>query len=281
MKDYRLTSELTKNFLEHLRIQERSPATCKKYARFVADFAHYCAEKTVTKQVVLSYKQVLLSRGYCARSINCVLAALNSLFAFLSWHELHIKSMKIQKQIYCPEERELTRAEYERLCRAAEHGGNVRLLLALQTLCATGIRVSELRFITVEAVRRGVATVTAKGKTREVFLVKPLKKKLLRYCAAQGLETGWVFVTRTGRPLNRTNLWREMKRLCSAARVDARKVYPHNLRHLFARVFYNMENDIAKLADLLGHSSIETTRIYIISTGAEHRRRMERMRLIL
>ena len=155
------------------------------------------------------------------------------------------------------------------------------MLLALQTLCATGIRVSELRFITVEAVRRGVATVTANGKTREVFLIKHLKKKLLRYCAVQGLETGWVFVTRTGRPLNRTNLWREMKRLCSAARVDARKVYPHNLRHLFARVFYNMEKDIAKLADLLGHSSIETTRIYIISTGAEHRRRMERMRLIL
>lgn len=210
-----------------------------------------------------------------------MLASLNGLFAFLGWHDLKVKMLKLQQQVYCPEEKELTRQEYTRLIRAAERRHNRRLCLILQTICGTGIRVSELRYITVEAVRRGEAVVNCKAKTRAVFIVKALKQKLLRYAAEQGIESGMIFVTRTGKPVNRTNIWREMKSLCQEAEVNPKKVFPHNLRHLFARVFYGIEKDIAKLADILGHSSIDTTRIYIISTGTEHRQRMENMHLIL
>ena len=210
-----------------------------------------------------------------------MLASINSLFSFLGWHDLRVKALKLQQQVFCPEEKELTRAEYTRLCRTAERKHNERLNLILQTICGTGIRVSELQYITVEAVKHGEAVVNCKAKTRSVFIVKELKQKLLRYAAEQGIKSGMVFVTRTGKPISRTNIWREMKALCAEANVAPQKVFPHNLRHLFARVFYGIEKDIAKLADILGHSSINTTRIYIISTGTEHRRRMENMRLIL
>ena len=222
-----------------------------------------------------------MQENYAVRSVNSALASLNSLFGFLGWGDLKVKSLKLQQQVYCPEEKELTKAEYARLCRTAERRHNERLGLILQTICGTGIRVSELQYITVEAAKRGEATVSCKSKTRSVFIVKELKQKLLRYAAKQHIESGMIFVTRTGKPLSRTNIWREMKSLCEEANVNPQKVFPHNLRHLFARVFYRLEKDIAKLADILGHSSINTTRIYIISTGLEHRRRMENMRLIL
>ena len=168
-----------------------------------------------------------------------------------------------------------------RLCRTAEKCGNMRLNLILQTLCATGIRISELRFVTVEAAKSGEMTVNCKAKTRTVFIIRELKDKLLRYAKQRGIKSGMIFVTRSGCAVDRTNIWREMKALCINANVNPQKVFPHNLRHLFARVFYEIEKDIAKLADILGHSSINTTRIYIISTGMEHRRRMENMHLIL
>ena len=215
------------------------------------------------------------------RSVNSMLASINSFFSLLGWDDLKVKSLKLQHQIFCTEEKELTRAEYTRLCRTAVRKHNERLNLILQTICGTGIRVSELQFITVEAVRCGEAIVNCKSKTRSVFIIKELKQKLLRYAAEQNIKTGMIFVTRTGQSLSRTNIWREMKALCAEANVNPKKVFPHNLRHLFARVFYGIEKDIAKLADILGHSSINTTRIYIISTGTEHRQRMERMRLIL
>ena len=204
-----------------------------------------------------------------------MLASINSLFSFLGWHDLKVKSLKLQQQVFCPEEKELTKAEYARLCRAAERKHNERLNLILQTICGTGIRVSELQYITVEAVKQGEAVVNCKAKTRSVFIVKELKQKL------QNIKSGMIFVTRTGKPISRTNIWREMKALCEEASVNPQKVFPHNLRHLFARVFYGIEKDIAKLADILGHSSINTTRIYIISTGTEHRQRMENMQLII
>lgn len=210
-----------------------------------------------------------------------MLASINSLFAFLNWHDLKVKALKLQQQVFCPEEKELTKAEYARLCRTAERKHNERLNLILQTICGTGIRVSELQYITVEAVKNGEAVVNCKAKTRSVFIVKELKQKVLRYAAEQGIKSGMIFVTRTGKPISRTNIWREMKALCEEANVNPGKVFPHNLRHLFARVFYGIEKDIAKLADILGHSSINTTRIYITSTGTEHRQRMENMRLIL
>lgn len=210
-----------------------------------------------------------------------MLASINGLFSFLGWYELKIKSIKLQRQIYCPEEKELTKAEYMRLVNTAKQKGNERLNLILQTICRTGIRVSELQYITVEAVRCGEAIVSLKGKTRSVFIVRELQKKLLCYAAGRKITMGAIFITRSGKPISRTNIWREMKNLCIEANVNPQKVFPHNLRHLFARVFYGIEKDMAKLADILGHSSINTTRIYIISTGTEHRKRMENMRLII
>ena len=275
-----LTQEIISDFKEYLILEERSRATVEKYIRDVKAFSAFVNGEEITKEVVIEYKKYLQD-SYAVRSINSMLASINSLFVFLSWHDLKVKSIKLQQQIYCPEERELTKAEYTRLCRAAKHKHNERLNLILQTICGTGIRVSELQYITVEAVKQGEATVSCKAKTRSVFIVKELQKKLLRYAAEQGIKSGMIFVTRTGKPISRTNIWREMKALCEEAGVNPQKVFPHNLRHLFARVFYGIEKDIAKLADILGHSSINTTRIYIISTGTEHRRRMENMRLVI
>lgn len=281
MKGKILTEEMAKAFEKYLRREEKSDNTVKKYLRDMRAFAAYLNGAEVTKETVITFKSKLLGESYSVRSINSMLASLNGLFSFLGWEDCRVKSVKLQRQIYCPEEQELTKAEYIRLVHTAKQKGNERLNLILQTICGTGIRVSELQYITVEAVKNREATVSLKGKTRSVFLVKELRKKLIRYAAKQNIQSGAVFITRTGKPMNRTNIWREMKGLCRQAGVNPKKVFPHNLRHLFARTFYGIEKDIAKLADILGHSSINTTRIYIISTGSEHRRRMEHMRLII
>ena len=281
MKGRILTSKAVQSFKKYLREEEKSANTIEKYLRDVRAFAEYLGGAEVTKEAVIAYKSKLLAESYAVRSINSMLASLNGLFSFLGWTDCRVKSIKLQRQIYCPEEKELTKAEYMRLVNTAKQKGNERLNLILQTICGTGIRVSELQYITVEAVKNGEAIVSLKGKTRSVFIVKELKKKLLRYVAEQRIQTGAVFITRTCKPISRTNIWREMKGICEQAGVNPQKVFPHNLRHLFARVFYGIEKDIVKLADILGHSSINTTRIYIISTGDEHRKRMENMRLIL
>ena len=274
-----ITTSILAAYKEYLISEERSPATIEKYIRDVAVFAEYVQMSEITKDAVLAYKRQIM-QNYAARSVNSMLSSINSLFAFLRWHDLKVKTLKIQRQIFCSEKKELTKSEYARLCEAAEKRSE-RLKLILQTICGTGIRVSELRYITVEAAKQGEAVVNCKAKTRVIFIVKELRKKLLRYAAEQNIKTGMIFITKAGKPINRTNIWREMKSLCKAANVNPQKVFPHNLRHLFARVFYGIEKDIAKLADILGHSSINTTRIYIISTGTEHRRRMENMHLIL
>lgn len=274
-----ITTSILAAYKEYLISEERSPATIEKYIRDVAAFAEYVQMSEITKDAVLAYKRQIM-QNYAARSVNSMLSSINSLFAFLRWHDLKVKTLKIQRQIFCSEEKELTKSEYARLCEAAEKRSE-RLKLILQTICGTGIRVSELRYITVEAAKQGEAVVNCKAKTRVIFIVKELRKKLLRYAAEQGIKNGMIFITKTGKPISRTNIWREMKSLCGEANVNPQKVFPHNLRHLFARVFYGIEKDIAKLADILGHSSINTTRIYIISTGTEHRRRMENMHLIL
>lgn len=280
MKGRFITAKAIAEFKGHLILEERSEMTIEKYIRDVKAFSVYTQNTAVTKEIVIAYKKHL-QENYAVRSVNSMLASINSLFAFLGWHDLRVKSLKLQQQVFCPEEKELTKAEYARLCRTAERKHNERLNLILQTICGTGIRVSELQYITVEAVKNGEAVVNSKAKTRSVFIVKELKQKLLRFAAEQNIKNGMIFVTRTGKPISRTNIWREMKALCEEANVNPQKVFPHNLRHLFARVFYGIEKDIAKLADILGHSSINTTRIYIISTGMEHRQRMENMRLII
>ena len=276
-----LTQKNIEQFYTRLKTEEKSLNTIEKYIRDVTAFLSSLAGAEVTKETVIAYKNKLISENYAAHSINSMLASVNSLLAFLGWTECKVKSIKLQRQVYCSEEKELTKAEYTRLVNTAKQKGNERLNLLIQTICCTGIRVSELQFITVEAVKNSEATVSLKGKTRTVFIIKDLKQKLLRYAAEQKIKSGMIFITRSGKPMSRTNIWREMKNLCKEANVNPNKVFPHNLRHLFARTFYSIEKDIAKLADILGHSSINTTRIYIISTGNEHHRRMENMRLII
>ncbi len=281
MKERFLTDKQIAAFAAYLKNEEKSENTIEKYIRDVMSFAAYVNGAGITKETVIAYKNKLLSDNYAARSINSMLASINSLLSFLGWADFKVKSIKLQRRIYCPEEKELTKAEYIRLVNTARQKGNERLNLLIQTICGTGIRVSELQYITVEAVKCGEAVVSLKGKIRSVFIVRELQKKLLRYAAEQKILSGAIFITRNGKPMSRTNIWREMKSLCVQAGVNPQKVFPHNLRHLFARTFYGIEKDIAKLADILGHSSINTTRIYIITTGDEHRQHMENMRLII
>ena len=276
-----LTDEIIAAFGEWLESEEKSRNTVEKYLRDVRAFAVRCEGREICKQTVIDYKQGLIDSNYAVRSINSMLASVNCLLGWLGLPELCVKSLRVQNQVFCPEERELTKAEYERLCRTAKRRNNEGLYLILQTICGTGIRVSELGFITVEAVQSGQATVSLKGKTRTVIIVSELREKLLRYIAKRKLVTGTVFTSKNGMPISRTSVWRMMKSLCREAAVDPAKVFPHNLRHLFARVFYSLEKDIAKLADILGHSSINTTRIYIATTVSEHRKFMENMRLII
>lgn len=281
MKEKVITEQELESFRKWLILEEKSESTVEKYLRDVAGFASFADGQAVTKERVLSYKAALLEEGYAPRSVNSMLASLNSFFIFAGWGECRVRSIRMQKKAYCSEDKELTRSEYERLVFAARKKGNDRLELILQTICGTGIRVGELKYITVEAARQGAAIISLKGKTREILIEKKLKKLLLSYAERKEIKSGPLFITRSGKPVCRSNIWKEMKELCIEAKVEPGKVFPHNLRHLFARIFYSIQKDLAKLADLLGHSSIETTRLYIISTGAEHRRTLEKMRLIL
>lgn len=280
MRRKKITKQMLFEFENELRYEEKSELTVEKYMRDIRSFIAYSENKPIDKSMVLKYK-AMLEKNYAVTSANSMLASINSFFRYAGWLELCVKQFRIQRKTFCNEDKELTKAEYIQLVKTAKKQNNERLCLILQTICATGIRVSELQFITVEAVRKGEAIANCKNKTRTVFIVRDLQKKLLQYCKRNRIAKGQVFVTKTGRPMSRTNIWREMKNLCDQAGVNPNKVFPHNLRHLFARVFYEIEKDIAKLADMLGHSSINTTRIYIVTTGTEHRRKMEKMHLII
>ena len=275
-----LNTDQLRQFEAYLFSEERSAATVEKYLHDLRVFYAFMDGKKLDKTAVLEYKSDLLNK-YAVTSANSMLAAVNAFFRFLGFYELCVKQYKIQKSAFCPEEKELTKAEYIRLIEAAKRKGNERLNLIIQTICGSGIRVSELQYITVEAVKRGEAFVNCKGKNRRIFIVAELRKKLLSYIKTQNIKSGAVFVTKNGKPVSRHNIWRDMKALCKDAGVSPSKVFPHNLRHLFARTFYGIEKDIAKLADILGHTSINTTRIYIVTTATEHKRKMENMRLII
>ena len=275
-----ITGKMIENFERYLYSDEKSVNTIKKYLRDVRAFCRFADSAEVCKSLVLEFKASLIEERQIS-SANSMIAALNAFFRYMGWTECCIKQFKVQRKTFCSEEKELTKAEYIRLVNAAKQKGDQRLNFIIQTICATGIRVSELRFITVEAVNKGEAVVSCKNKTRRVFILRDLQNKLLRYIRDRGIKTGCVFVTRLGKPLDRCSIWRQMKALCRLAGVLPDKVFPHNLRHLFARTFYEIEKDIVKLADLLGHSSVNTTRIYIITTGKEHKRKMEHMRLIV
>lgn len=275
-----LTAELLQKYLMHLQEAERSSATISKYAHDIGALCAYLDGAPVTKAALIGWKEQLAAR-FAPASVNSMLVAVNGFLQFCGWPELRVKLLRIQKSAFLSEEKELTRPEYERLVRAAQRQENERLALVLQTICATGIRVSELRFITAEAVRCGRAEISNKGKLRVVFLPRTLRRLLTDYLRRQGRGEGAVFVTRSGRPLDRSNVWRDMKALCASAGVDAQKVFPHNLRHLFARTFYALDHDLSRLADILGHSNISTTRIYTAECGSVHAQQMERLRLII
>ena len=266
-------------FEAYLRDDEKSIHTVEKYLRDVRTFCEFAGRETVTKETVLRFREHLVSTGYTSESVNSMLASVNSLLKFLGWEDCRVRYLRTQRKMYCPEEKELTKAEYLRLLEAARQ--KPRLFLVLETICATGIRISELRYFTVEAVNSGEITVKCKNKTRSILVPGKLRKKLMAYTKKNHIGSGVIFRTRSGRPVDRSNIWAEMKKLCAAAHVQESKVFPHNLRKLFARTFHKTEKDIAKLADVLGHSNINTTRIYIMTTSLEHRRCIERLGLVV
>lgn len=267
-------------YLDYLREQERSDATIKKYAHDLRTLFEFLNGRPLAKDILLDWK-TSLTENCAPATVNSMLAAVNSFLDFMGLRELKIKPLKIQKSPFRDEQKELTQAEYARLVHAAESMGNERLSLMIQTICATGIRVSELKFITAEAVRTGHAEVNNKGKRRIVFLTDKLRRLLKKYLQKQKITAGAVFVTRSGKSLDRSNIWRDMKALCESAGVAPGKVFPHNLRHLFARTYYTLEKDLSRLADILGHSNVNTTRIYTAESGLAHARQMERMGLVL
>ena len=274
-----ITNESIMLFQTHLLDEEKSKATLEKYLRDVRGFSEWLGDLFLDKSRVLEYKKYLSER-YAVASVNSIISSLNSFFSYHEWYELRIKTIKVQRQIFSESERELSKMEYHKLLYAAKSKKNERLYLLMQTICATGIRVSELRFITASAVEHGRAEIMCKGKRRIVFLPNALCKILKRYLKARKIKNGPVFITKTGKPLDRSNIWSDMKRLCRAAGVSDKKVFPHNLRHLFARAFYSAQKDIVRLADVLGHTSVNTTRIYTMESGEVHRQQIQNLGLL-
>lgn len=274
-----ITLNQISEFKKYLLNEEKSSVTVEKYIRDVTTFYVWSNNRAIEKSDVIAYKEFLMGT-YKIASVNSMLSSINSFFTYLEWFELKVKTLKKQKELFIREEKELTKAEYERLLDAARSKKNKRIYYIMQTICATGIRISELRFITTEAIRMQRAEVRCKGKNRVVFIPKNLCKILKEYAKEENIQNGSIFITKTGKPINRRNVWADMKKLCETANVARTKVFPHNLRHLFARTFYSQQKDIVRLADLLGHSSVNTTRIYTIESGYKHKKIIQRLGLV-
>lgn len=279
-RNHTIREEDIGRFSRHLHDLEYAPGSIEKYLRDLTAFQHWLAGRTVTQREIAAWKEYLRSLGYRSETVNTKLSALNRFFAFQGWGGLRARYYRIQRRFFRSTERELTREDYGRLLSTAENMGKTRLALLMEAICATGIRVSEVKYITLEALRAGRAEISLKGKVRTILIPGKLCRKLERYAKKQNIATGEIFLTRRGKGLSRRQIWAEMKALCARAGVAASKVFPHNLRHLFARTFYRASRDVAQLADVLGHSSMETTRIYLLSTGANHTRQLERLGLI-
>lgn len=279
MQKRKVTNELIKKFENYLLEEEKSDNTIEKYLRDVRAFYAYIGNKAMEKADIIEYKKQLCE-SYAPKSVNSMLSSVNALFAFMGWHDLKIKTLKIQRRIFSDKARELEKTEYERLLTAARARKNDRLYYLMQTIASTGLRVSEIKFVTCEAVQSGQAVINCKGKIRPIFLPKKLCKMLKAYIKAKKIKSGSVFVSKTGRALDRSNIWKMLKDLCEFAGVSKAKVFPHNFRHLFARTFYALQKDIVRLADILGHSSIETTRIYTMESGTEHIRLIQKLGLL-
>ena len=279
MTEKSLTLEQIAAYGLYLRREEHASGTVEKYLRDIRAFAAWLGGRPVTQELATEWKEHLLATGHIPGTVNSMLAALNSFLRFLGL-EYRVKFLKIQRRMFREQSRELTKEEYECLLSTARSLGRERLALLMETICATGVRVSEVQYLTVEAARAGRAEIALKGKIRVILLTNKLCRKLLKYAKRKKITSGEIFITRSGKGMSRRQIWAEMKALCKAAGVDPEKVFPHNLRHLFARTFYKSCKDIARLADVLGHSSIETTRIYLLTTGAEHTKQLERLGLV-
>ena len=275
----KITRETLDKFKIWLNIEERGTGTIQKYLRDLTSFSAWLGGRELVKETVSGWKEHLLENGYKPVTVNSMLAAVNTYCRFAGLC-IKVKFLRIQRKLFQEESRNLKKEEYERLVAAAESTGKKRLSLLFETICATGIRVSEVKYITVEALRAGKAEISLKGKIRTILLPGKLCRKLLKYAKKQKIASGEIFITKSGKGMSRKQIWAEMKAICKKAGVEESKVFPHNLRHLFARIYYKATRDIAKLADLLGHSSIETTRIYLLSTGEEHARQLERLGLV-
>lgn len=277
--NYTITRADIDSYCLSLAAEERASGTIEKYRRDIVSFTLFLDGRSVTKEIARDWKAYLQDRGYAPRTINTMLSALNSFFRFAGW-DIKLKFLKIRHQLFRDPARELSRAEYDRLIVTARESGQKRLALIMETLCATGIRISELRYITVEAAKKGRTTIALKGKIRTILLPTKLCRKLVKYAKKQKFASGEVFLTKSGKSITRRQVWYELKRLCHSAGVEPSKVFPHNFRHLFATTFYHACKDIARLADVLGHSSIETTRIYLTVSGAEQARQLDELGLI-
>ncbi len=280
MNEHKSISEHIQAYANHLRLEEKSAATVEKYLRDIRSFICWLDGREITKEQTAAWKAHLTEQGYAPASVNAMLSALNSLLDFLELGTCRVKFLKLQRRMFRDDSRDLTRSDYNALTAAAKARGKVRLALLMEALCATGIRVSEVRYITVEAAKAGRAEIALKGKIRTILLPNKLCRKLLKYAKPQKTASGEIFLTRNGTPLSRRQIWAEMKGVCKYVGVEPSKVFPHNLRHLFATAFYRASRDIVKLADVLGHSSIETTRIYLLTSGAEHQRQLDRLGLV-
>ena len=274
-----ITKELIEDFNKFLIEEEKSKNTTEKYCRDVSSFAEWLDGHELNKAVVLQYKSDIMER-FAPASVNSIISSLNSFFSFVKWFDLKVKTLKIQRQIFLNKNKELTKSEYARLLFAAKSKKNKRLYYLIQTICSTGIRVSELKSITIEAVNQGQAVINCKGKMRLVLLPKDLCKMLKSYAKKHKIVSGPIFISRNKNPLDRSHIWKMLKSLCTDAGVLSSKVFPHNLRHLFARTFYSLQKDIVRLADILGHSSINTTRIYTVETGETHLKQIQRLGLL-
>ena len=280
MKNRQLTQQQIRAYAHYLQMEEKSGATMEKYLRDIQAFACWLDGRDISKELTSEWKSHLVSQDYAPTTVNAMLSALNSLLEFLDLRECRVKFLKIQRRLFRDANRELTKDDYQRLLNTAHKLGKERLGLLVETIGATGIRVSEVAYITVEAVQQGKAEIALKGKIRTILLPVKLRRKLLKYAKKQKTASGAIFRTKSGKELGRRQIWAELKGLCKHAGVEAGKVFPHNLRHLFATVFYRTCRDIAKLADLLGHSNIETTRIYLVTSGTEHQREIDRLGLV-
>ncbi len=278
--DKQITRKSLQAYGAYLRREEKSAATREKYLRDARSFARWLGGRPVTREAVAEWKDHLLKLRYAPTTVNAALAALNGLFRFLGWEDCRARFLRVQRRLFRPAERELTRRDYDALIAQAQREGRTRLAILMETICATGIRVGEVKYITLEAARTGRAEIALKGKIRTILIPAKLCRKLEKYAKTQKTTSGEIFLTRSGKSLSRRQIWAEMKALCGKAGVEPSKVFPHNLRHLFATLYYKACKDIARLADVLGHSSIETTRIYLLTSGDEHRRQLDLLRLV-